>query len=120
MPEDTDPNQTKIEESRENNSLVMPAIEELKSEDSAEQKSDTSAVQPEQQSEGEVSDLINDRFTPEDAREELERSTNIENTTMMAEDANPDEKKIFSPIVWLVGILCFLALGLVVVWLVAK
>lgn len=62
--------------------------------------------------------LVDEEFSPADARAELAKTSEAELAESLPEET-PGPKRI-SPIFWLVGILCFLAVGILIAWLVAK
>ncbi len=105
--------------------LVMPdlpaveaPIKEVSPVASPAQTIEPSEVEPSAPS----SDLFGGEFTAQDARQELAKEANedMSQPVLPPEDNSPENKKITSPIFWLVGIFSFLAIAILVAWLLAK
>lgn len=78
---------------------------------------------PDEQMTTQVTDnnLVDHELSTSEARELLQSSTVLKNQPELPDEIEtPASKKALLPIFWLVGILSFLAIGIIVIWLLAK
>ncbi len=94
----------------ENQSLILP--EEIMEEVANKQ----SEAEPREEIKAKIE---TNQFTTSQAREALDE-TRAGKMPMFDEDNNPEADRMISPIFWLVGTLCFLAVLIFVIWVLAR